>query len=916
MAWDAFGLPAENAAMERGIDPEHWTRKNIAKMKEQLVAMGGSWDWDREFATCDDSFYKHTQRIFLLLRERGLAYQADALVNYDPIDKTVLANEQVDADGISWRSGAKVERMQLRQWFFRITAFREALLQDLDALSTESRWPERVLSMQKNWLGRSSGASIRFPLKSSRADLLLHQNTIEAFTTRPDTLFGVQFLAIAPSHPIVQQLRHGSPGLQKFLDDLSSLPEDSKAGHLLTDILAVNPGSSLEGAPDSVSHPLPVYVAPYVLGAYGEGAVMGVPGHDSRDCAFWQQNEKDSPIRYVIRDSESEPKDYDPRSGKIVTSPGFLTGDCGAFVGQSSAEASKKIVDQLQKSGHDAMHTETWRLRDWLVSRQRYWGTPIPIIHCDSCGAVPVPVEQLPVKLPKLSPERLNGKGGNPLAQADDWVNTLCPECNSPAKRETDTMDTFVDSSWYHLRFADPHNSEAPFDPSAALATLPVDLYVGGVEHAILHLLYARFLYKFLLTTPLLPNKDTHIAGEPFKRLLAQGMVHGATHRDPITNRVLPPSLLDLSDRSSPRIKASGQTPVTSYEKMSKSKHNGVDPSAAIARFGADAVRAHILFAAPVSEVLEWDDRRVVGMQRWVSRLHRVAEYAASASSASTIPSDAPATSVRRDKDQDKCTEEQDINLVNLTSHTISATTAALSPPAYSLNTLVSSLTILTNALHSHPPPHTSPAVYAAAANVLFRLAAPVVPFSAEECWEKLHRHATTAASTSSTAATATASDGASSVDSGSSSIDGSSSTDSDSRSSINSVFEAAWPTQEEKQLAPLLDRATRHAAASRLVRCAVQVNGKLKFEVRIAAPHSSPTHSSSDRHHHHHHDSDKDNDERGDKDDKEGDEKIVQQVLASDEAAAARWLRARYDAGEVKRVVVVGKGRVVNFVI
>ncbi|KAK0101198.1 Leucyl-tRNA synthetase, mitochondrial [Cadophora gregata] len=617
IGWDAFGLPAENAAIERGIEPATWTKQNIQKMKSQLEAMNGEWDWEREFATCDPTFYKHTQQLFLLLHKAGLAYQAESLVNYDPVDKTVLANEQVDSNGCSWRSGAKVEKKMLKQWFFKISEYRQELLDGLKELEKNGAWPERVLSMQKNWLGKSTGARIKFPVVAY--DQQTHSD-IEVFTTRPDTLYGVQYVALAATHPIVQSLAKADVELQAFLDTIPALPLDSKVGYLLPNVRALNPLAYEESTPDATKASLPIYVAPYVLGDYGDGAVMGVPGHDTRDHAFWKHNRYDDPVRFVVSQSPDE------ATSVLQTSPfihhGHLTKQSGSHAGLKTADATNSIVNLL-KSKNLGSEAETWRLRDWLVSRQRYWGTPIPIIHCGSCGPVPVPDDQLPVKLPVVDSHWANGKTGNPLEHAHEWVNTPCPQCGEAAKRDTDTMDTFVDSSWYFMRFPDPKNSNSPFSAEAANANLPVDLYIGGVEHAILHLLYSRFISKFMATTPFWPNGAKSL-GEPFKKLLAQGMVHGKTYSDPSTGRFLKPDEVDLTDPSKPLITATNETPNVSFEKMSKSKYNGVDPGTCMAKYGADATRAHILFQAPVSEVLEWDEEKIAGVTRWLRRLHEM----------------------------------------------------------------------------------------------------------------------------------------------------------------------------------------------------------------------------------------------------------------------------------------------------
>jgi leucyl-tRNA synthetase len=548
-----------------------------------------------------------------MLHERGLAYQEESLVNYDPVDKTVLANEQVDANGKSWRSGAQVEKRMLKQWFLKISQFRQELLDDLDLLAKDGRWPERVIAMQKNWIGKSQGANIKFRISAFDND---SSSDVQVFTTRPDTLYGVQYLALAATHPLVEKTAKVDKELQTFLTELPNLPADSKKGYLLANIRATNPLAFFKETPDATKASLPIYVAPYVLAEYGEGAVMGVPGHDTRDYAFWKLNRPDDPVRMVV--SVSAKKTLDVPNGPF-THEGHLNSGSGPHAGLSSVKATERILQLLGDSGL-AESAVTWRLRDWLISRQRYWGTPIPIIHCQSCGPVPVPDHDLPVVLPQVEDHWAKGKTGNPLEHAHDWINTACPKCGHAAERDTDTMDTFVDSSWYFLRYADVHNEEMMARPIPNSTFLPVDMYIGGVEHAILHLLYTRFIFKFLATTDQWPFGGDH-KGEPIKRLITQGMVHGQTYSDPSSGRFLKPGEVELS-KSGPVITATGEAPLVSYEKMSKSKYNGVDPSTCISKYGADATRAHILFQAPVSEVLEWDEEKISGVTRWMKRLY------------------------------------------------------------------------------------------------------------------------------------------------------------------------------------------------------------------------------------------------------------------------------------------------------
>ncbi|RCI08804.1 hypothetical protein L249_4868 [Ophiocordyceps polyrhachis-furcata BCC 54312] len=743
MGWDAFGLPAENAALERGIRPDEWTASNVAKMKQQLQLINGSWDWHRELATCDPTFYKHTQKLFLMLYERGLAYQAEADVNYDPVDKTVLANEQVDPNGYSWRSGAKVEKRRLRQWFLRISHFRQALLDNLESLAKDGAWPERVLTQQKNWLGKSTGTNIKFPLMSLGAPV---EKTVSVFTTRPDTLFGVQYIALAPTHPLVSCLASSDAELQAFLDTLPGLPADSKVGYLLPQLRAVNPLAYHQDTPEATKAAMPVYVASYVVGDYGEGAVMGVPGHDALDHEFWRTHHKDEPIRIALAASEDESTTV-MENKPFLGTDGIMTRHSGPYKGKTSAEAGEMLVHMLESAGV-AEQTEKWRLRDWLISRQRYWGTPIPIIHCDSCGPVAVPDDQLPVELPLADGHWDHGDAGNALESSVDFVETKCPRCGGAGRRDTDTMDTFVDSSWYYARFADPHNAVQPLSADAAARELPVDIYIGGVEHAILHLLYARFMYKFLATTPLLPqygNEAAAAAAEPFKRLITQGMVQGKTYTDPDSGRFLRPDEMDLSDPAAPKVAATGAAATVTFEKMSKSKHNGVDPTETIARHGADATRAHMLFQAPVGEVLRWDESKVAGVTRWLQRLHEyVAELVAEPAPTSPSGSDVSVKDhlcAQYEKLADLSGAElerwdAEAALWLEVQRTIGSVTKSYED-VYSLNTVVSDLMRLTNALGSHES--AGQAVRRQAADTLVRLAAPVTPAFCEECWAMLH---------------------------------------------------------------------------------------------------------------------------------------------------------------------------------
>ncbi|KAL6947058.1 hypothetical protein ACO0QE_001918 [Hanseniaspora vineae] len=596
MGWDAFGLPAENAAIERKINPAEWTASNIVKMKEQMAEMMIDFDWSREVTTCSPDYYKFTQKIFLAMFKYKLAYRKEAEINWDPVDKTVLANEQVDSEGRSWRSGAIVEKRLLKQWFLGITKYAHDLQHDLKYLND---WPEHVKTMQKNWIGESHGTQVQFLLKlddCSVAPELDGIKKIVTFTTRADTLFSVQFLAISANHQSLSEDAKNDESLK-----------DSKEGYLIKSVKVMHPLTKKE---------VPVFVAPYVIDTYGEGAVMGCPGHDQRDHEFWLEN-ADEEHKHIILKS-IEPLDGKKDATPFVSSEGKLNSVCDAeFQGLSSTQAKFAITNKLRDLKLGEYSTQ-FKIRDWLISRQRYWGAPIPIIHCKSCGPVPVPDKDLPVLLPKV--ETLVSKG-NPLVSIDEFKNCKCPKCGSAAERETDTMDTFMDSSWYFFRYIDPHNTKMPFSRKAADQHMPVDMYIGGVEHAILHLLYSRFISKFLTELGLWPKGFEH-HGEPFKKLVTQGMVHGRTYINPANKRFLKPDELDFSKNSlAPIVKETGVPATIAYEKMSKSKYNGADPQECIERHGADATKAHMLFQAPISDVLNWDESKIVGVERWLQKL-------------------------------------------------------------------------------------------------------------------------------------------------------------------------------------------------------------------------------------------------------------------------------------------------------
>jgi leucyl-tRNA synthetase len=585
------------------VHPAQWTYQNIDQMRDQLKQLGLSYDWDREVATCAPDYYRWTQWIFIQMMHMGLAYQREAAVNWDPVDQTVLANEQVDSEGRSWRSGALVEKKMLRQWFLKITDYADELLKDLDKLSG---WPERVRTMQANWIGKSTGARVVF--KAATGD------DLPVFTTRPDTLWGATFMVLSPEHPLVERLT--SPDRVAVVEDyckaaaaksdIDRTAEDREKTGVWTGSYAINPVNGEK---------IPIWVADYVLMGYGTGAIMAVPAHDQRDFEFARKF--DLPIKAVVQ-PEGETLDGNtmaeawPGNGVMVNS-GPLDGlPAGKEAGQSVAAA----IQWLEREGK-GYGEANFRLRDWLISRQRYWGVPIPVVHCAECGAVPVPDEQLPVTLPETV--EFSGRGASPLAQLESWVTVDCPTCSRPARRETDTMDTFIDSSWYFLRYADAKNTEEIFDSTKVNDWLPVDQYVGGIEHAILHLLYSRFITKVLRDRGLLT------CDEPFARLLTQGMVQGLTYMNPNKggkDKWVPSDRVENPD--DPRDPDTGEPLQRLYATMSKSKGNGVAPSDVISQYGADTARMFILFKAPPEKDLEWDDADVEGQFRFLNRVWRL----------------------------------------------------------------------------------------------------------------------------------------------------------------------------------------------------------------------------------------------------------------------------------------------------
>ena len=611
MGWDAFGLPAENAAMSNGVPPARWTRQNIEHMRAQLKMLGFGIDWSREIATCDPDYYRWNQWLFLRMLERGVAYRKTGVANWDPVDQTVLANEQV-IEGRGWRTGALIEKREIPMYYLAITRYADELLGDLEGLAG---WPERVKLMQANWIGRSEGCEVAFPYAPDTRAALGADGALKVFTTRADTLFGVTFMAVAAEHPVALAAAAGRPELAAFID------ECRRGSVMEADVVTQEKkglGTGLHVLHPFTGEPIEVWVANYVLMGYGEGAVMGVPAHDERDFEFATRN--GLRIAMVVR---SERDAYERVVAPWIAAYGEhgITVDSGEFSGLSFQAAVDAIAAALERRGLGRKRVH-YRLRDWGISRQRYWGCPIPLIHCENCGEVPVPDEQLPVTLPEdLVPDG----SGNPLAKSPAFYRCQCPRCGRAARRETDTMDTFVDSSWYYMRYACPDQTEAMVDERAAY-WLPVDQYIGGIEHAILHLLYSRFWTKVMRDIGLVS------AGEPFTHLLTQGMVlnhiYSCTGADGRRRYFNPADVSARRDANGAEIFEArtheGETVRVEYGglgKMSKSENNGVDPEGLVARYGADTARLFTMFAAPPEQTLEWSDEGVQGAARFLRRL-------------------------------------------------------------------------------------------------------------------------------------------------------------------------------------------------------------------------------------------------------------------------------------------------------
>jgi leucyl-tRNA synthetase len=709
MGWDAFGLPAENAAIERGVHPAKWTYDNIAVMRGQLKSMGLSLDWSRELATCDLDYYHQQQRLFLDMLKASLVDRKTRKVNWDPVDHTVLANEQV-IDGRGWRSGALIEQREQPEWVFKITDYAQDLLQALAGLE---RWPEKVRLMQANWIGRSEGLLIRFETVGAPPK---GQDLIEVFTTRPDTLYGASFIAIAPDHPLAKAVAEKDAGAAAFIDECqhhgtsaAELETQEKKG-FDTGLRVRHPG--IEGAE------LPVLIANFILMEYGTGAIFGCPAHDQRDLEFARA--KGLPVIPVVLPPEADPASF-AIGDEAYTGDGTMI-NSGMLDGLSVEAAKQKIAEHLTtqrvKGKPVALRQTQYRLRDWGISRQRYWGCPIPMIHCPTCGIVPVPEKDLPVKLPD---DVSFDKPGNPLDHHPTWKHVPCPTCGGGALRETDTMDTFVDSSWYFARFTSPH-SATPTDSNAVGYWLPVDQYIGGVEHAILHLLYARFFTRAM-------HRCGHVAiDEPFRGLFTQGMVTHETYKDSHGKWLLPEEV-SRKDGNAVHAKTGEPIVVGAIESMSKSKKNVVDPDTIIAAYGADTARWFMLSDTPPERDIEWTAGGVEGAHRFLQRVWRLVRDAAAKGVEPGTPKPA--------------TFGPEAEALRRSAHrSVAAVTSAIEKLRF--NAAVAHIYELANALSAglqgsgpHPSPDLAYALREAAA-LLARIAAPMVPHLAEECWALL----------------------------------------------------------------------------------------------------------------------------------------------------------------------------------
>jgi leucyl-tRNA synthetase len=696
MGWDAFGMPAENAAIEQKVHPAKWTYENIATMRAQLKLMGLSLDWEREFATCEPAYYRHEQRMFLDFLTAGLIYRRESWVNWDPVDQTVLANEQV-IDGRGWRSGAAVEKRKLAQWFFRISDFAEDLLAKLDTLE---RWPEKVRLMQENWIGRSEGLRFRFEL-AGRTDEL------EVYTTRPDTIFGASFCAVSPDHPLAEALAARDAKLRAFVVECRHLGT-SEAAIEQAEKKGFDTGLRAKH-PFVTGRELPVYVANFVLMEYGTGAIFGCPAHDQRDLDFARKY--GLPVRPVVIPSDADPKSF-VVGAEAFTDDGLLA-NSDFLDGLDVAAAKRTVIERMESAGRGKREVN-YRLRDWGVSRQRYWGCPIPVIHCGACGIVPVPAKDLPVVLP----EDVTFDGsGNPLDRHPTWKHVPCPKCGAAATRETDTFDTFVESSWYFARFCSP-KVDVPVDPRDAAYWLPVDQYIGGVEHAILHLLYSRFFSRAM-------HKTGHLQlDEPFAGLFTQGMINHETYRTD-KGEWVPPAEVTRRDGRVIREKTGEAISVGRSEKMSKSKKNVIDPEDIILTYGADTARWFMLSDSPPDRDMDWTDAGVAGAWRFVNRLWRAIAPAGEmlprigANAPGGVESDPELKAIRRKIHQ-----------------TIAAVTGDLE--GFHFNRAVARIYELANTLSDTPESEAAGFVRREGYEIAVRLMGPMMPHLGEELWHAL----------------------------------------------------------------------------------------------------------------------------------------------------------------------------------
>jgi len=713
MGWDAFGMPAENAAMAQKVHPKAWTYSNIAAMKKQLQSMGLSLDWAREVATCDPSYYKHQQKLFLDFLKTGLVAREYRKVNWDPVDQTVLANEQV-IDGRGWRSGALVEQRDLHQWVFKISDYAEDLLNALDTLD---RWPEKVRLMQKNWIGRSEGLLVRFMLDQKTTPS--GESELEIFTTRPDTLFGAKFMALSPDHPLAAAAAAKNPKLAAFIEECKRVGTSQAAIDTAekmgfdTGIRAVHPFDP--------NWTLPVYVANFILMDYGTGAIFGCPAHDQRDLDFVNKYglgntpvvcpPGQDPATFVITDTA-----YDGE-GRMINSR-FLD---GMSIEEAKEEVAKRLERETRGNRPVSQRQVNYRLRDWGISRQRYWGCPIPVIHCEACGTVPVPEQDLPVTLPE---DVSFDTPGNPLDRHAAWKNVKCPKCVGPARRETDTMDTFVDSSWYFIRFTDPWNEKAPTTSQIANRWMPVDQYIGGIEHAILHLLYSRFFTRAM-------HKTGHVnLDEPFAGLFTQGMVVHETYRLKSGEWIEPAKVTieGMGEARSARLTATGEPiEIGGIEKMSKSKKNTVDPDDIIAAYGADTARWFMLSDSPPDRDVIWTEEGVQGAWRFVQRLWRLVGEIADVSAPSERPKSfgERALSVRKAAHRALANVSDDIGKLRF-----NRCVAHIYECANALSDAI-------GRIETAPAPDLTWALREAG-DILVRLFHPMMPHLAEECWQAL----------------------------------------------------------------------------------------------------------------------------------------------------------------------------------